>query len=323
MGNLEFKDYFVYEIKTIDNRHKSINNYSEGFSAAENIKGICGYIDQSGQETILSNCKKVYDFHDGLARTKDKKGNYVFINKNFEEVFSCKYFYVGNFYNGLALVRNENGLFGYIDKTGKEAIPCVYKSATDFIYQDAYTGKVCSKVFSDIDGSIYVDKKGNIVENVKEKNLINKKNKQTLMPYKGINKLYGYKNQEGKIIIPPVYIEAAEFNGGFAVVRDMSEHLYFIDEKGNKQSSYSIIKIYSTSKQEAINDLKELGYEIESVKFDSYYSEIKIGDESISVFSKTETELRDKKLTILKEIKENIDDLILSVSGKLPKSKKI
>ena len=64
---------------------------------------------------------------------------------------------------------------------------------------------------------------------------------QNLVPYSTYDNKYGYKDDNGEIIIPPVYDDAYEFSEGLALVRSGSFYGY-INESNTMIIPFKFIK---------------------------------------------------------------------------------
>lgn len=107
--------------------------FSEGLAVTYDKAGDkIGYINQSGDLTILYKYTAARNFSNGLALTKNSKGLYGYINTKGVTVIPFMYQLGGDFSGGLAAVQNSKGKWGFIDKRGKTVIPFQYYSAGIF-----------------------------------------------------------------------------------------------------------------------------------------------------------------------------------------------
>ncbi len=144
------------------------------------------------------------DYGNGLRRVK--KGDYYgFIDKNQKEVIPVKYFYLEEFTNGKSLVvaglekPNSPKKYGMIDKYDEAVVPFKY----DEIGFDYGNGLRRVK-------SAFKDKKNLLYT------------------------MYGFINENGKVVIPEEYIILGEFSGGktFVSAQKPDESAFLIDKTG-------------------------------------------------------------------------------------------
>lgn len=151
-----------------------------------------------------------------------------------------KYLYGYAFYEGLAAAEDKNNHYGYINLKGQFVIKSQFEWAEPF--QNGY-----AKVVT-LDGkNKYINKKGNIVVPPKdyEQNLKNEKGEgYKIVAAKYLSKSgiyvnrYGYKNSNGKIVIPCIYNLALDFSDGLALVQTDKRAFYFINKKGQIVLTY-------------------------------------------------------------------------------------
>lgn len=146
------------------------------------------------------------------------------------------------FSEGLAVVSrsDKNAVkkyFGYTDEYASEfKIPQIYTSATPF--KNGF-----ATVISDLyDGEYKIDHLGNIIGDVKQKEIYLEES-CNLQLYQDIEtKLYGYKNSQGEIIIPPSYDSANEFSEGVARVSNQTSKLRSHDYERDFSFGYINVK---------------------------------------------------------------------------------
>ena len=147
-------------------------------------------------------------FSEGLARVL-LNGKWGFINKKGAEVIPPQYEDAISFEDGLARVR-LNKKWGMINKTGETVIPFEYYFIYPFVNNEAeaYTGKYTLERSKLKLKYGKINKKGEITEafkNYKEKKI-------------DYSAKFGYKNMDGKEIIPPIYDKPIKFHRGLAIV---------------------------------------------------------------------------------------------------------
>jgi len=201
-GYIDKKGAFV-----INPQFSYARNFSEGLAGAyDDIRKSCGYIDKNGDFVIQPQFEKVKDFSSGMAAVMigkkwgyiNNKGDYV-INPQFDEV--------GHFSEGLIAV-SIGEKWGYIKSNGEFAINPQFSSASSF-------SEGLAAVYQNRVGAFYIGKDG--------KNVFNKVYEDAKQFSEGlgavkINKMYGYINIKGEIVINPQFGNALEFHDGKAEV---------------------------------------------------------------------------------------------------------
>lgn len=161
--NLEGKWGFIDKTGAwiIPPRYDWSSSFSEGL-APVSTNGTCGYVDKTGQLTLIppfkakeNDCAAVWgSFDNGISRwmVGDKYG---YINTRGELVIQPEFDLTFNFSEGLAFVEKDHK-YGFIDQTGKLAIEPQFYFAKDF-----HNGLAKVGLTQWIWG--YVDKTGQIV----------------------------------------------------------------------------------------------------------------------------------------------------------------
>jgi hypothetical protein len=212
--------------------------------------GATGYIDQTGKWVIRPQFRETGHFHEGLAMVtlKGQVGEarllYGFIDRTGKIVIPIRFDYVGPFSQGLAAARYGDKM-GYIDKSGNWAIEPKYKSAYEFvdglaavktsenhwIFINKQGKQALSATYSDAssfsDGVARVklqDQSGIIDKTGK---WILKESPDCPIPYhfyEGLgvvrlkDGLYGFIDKACKMVIPPSFSKASDFEEGLAAV---------------------------------------------------------------------------------------------------------
>lgn len=249
-----------------------------------------------------------------------------------------KYSRWGEFSEGLAWVQDHIGLYGYVNQEGEEVIPCQYGSANDFHDGLAF-------VFSSTsDQRFFIDQKGKVKIKVAKKIISVSNFHDGLVRIQSKNRLFGYMNQEGKVVISCQYDEATDFENGFAVacLNKFDGGLYLIDTFGtvkkriqcatmNSKNSLrngivpiavktglafmdTFGQIYSSRTEieqlgryySAVNPsfLHQTQFDIGSLEH--YYSEIIFNRNSMGVVADSKEELGKKKKEILEYLKKDV-----------------
>ncbi|GGA37573.1 WG repeat-containing protein [Okeania sp. KiyG1] len=109
----------------------------------------------------------------------------------------------------------SDGKWGYKDRAGKVVIPPKLETASEFSL-----GVAKVKINNQIQ---YIDSNGKFLDVNQPQELKNyhdevTDNTEELIRFK-VNDMHGYKNREGKEIIPPTYVAAWQFSEGLALVK--------------------------------------------------------------------------------------------------------
>jgi len=150
--------------------------------------------------------------------------------------------------NGRAIV-SKNGLYGIIDSEGKTVLNFQYDYISDYsdglaIATDKSGYKVINKY-----GKIVFENKGYISSFNEGYAIVESNNSPDA------HSLYGYLNREGKIVIPPQYESAGDFNNGRAIVKKQEGSYALIDTEGNILKTYD--KYYVGSLSDGMISYKE------------------------------------------------------------------
>ncbi|MBX3114625.1 MAG: WG repeat-containing protein [Fimbriimonadaceae bacterium] len=213
----------------------------------------CGYIDVTGKVVIPAQWEFAAEFREGLALVSNDWGNYSepgmtadFIDYSGKVVVKdilVDDIGLQGFSEGLAPFL-QNGKVGFIDKAGKVVIPAKYycepgDDQCGCVCEDGAVGEFKNGVTWAKLGhtEILIDRTGK--ELLKGENVRNASNRyiEGLAPYKK-RKLYGYKNLEGKVVIPAKYTFAGEFCEGvsFVTPQGLENQFVYIDKTGKQIS---------------------------------------------------------------------------------------
>jgi hypothetical protein len=145
-----------------------------------------------------------------------------FLDKTGKEVIPAQFERVNSFSQGLAAVE-VNNKWGFIDKTGKIIIPPIYEYALDF---KKYDNQVAARVVLNGANKI-INELGIVIDEP-----FIKINADELRPFSINGYLRGYKDINGKVVVPEIYSLAEPFEGGYGVVFDMEKGGGLIDVTG-------------------------------------------------------------------------------------------
>ena len=131
----------------------------------EDENGKMGYVNADNQIVIPAIWKYACDFCEDLAGVESaENGKCGFIDQTGKCVIPCIWDSCGPFSDGFAYVK-KNGKFGYINKTGEVVLPLIWDAAYNFYKGIAVVGEGKHT-------QIYIDKKGNVILDRNETNLI-------------------------------------------------------------------------------------------------------------------------------------------------------
>ncbi len=198
----------------VEPQYWEAEDFSEGLAAVQMGK-LWGYIDKQGRTALGPKWIAAQSFKEGLAGVCEEHGDCGYINKRGEWVIRGVRL-ISHFSEGLAQeMVDGDSRYGYklvfIDKTGQTVIKGPFEEAWDF-----KDGVAAVKVNDQIK---YIDKTGREVQKIE---------KLTSFTHKG---LFGFKDQTGKVVVPPQLELMFEFSEGLAPVRIRGRWGY-IDETG-------------------------------------------------------------------------------------------
>ncbi len=208
-----------------------------------------GYIDEKGEFEIEPGYELVTEFDEnGLAKIYSKQ-QVGLINEEGRVVLPPEYGDIGEVKEGVFTAISEEGYFIF-DKSGLKLF-----ETKDYSHIGRSSDGLLPVVKKDEEGNTksgYIDKKGNVVVELKYTNawefkngralvkvdenkhlIIDKEGKELAeLPYENIapdeenemfmfiddNKLYGYLNEKGEVVVEPKYSKASTFKDGTAVV---------------------------------------------------------------------------------------------------------
>ena len=194
--------------------NETANKFSE-FSVVIKDKKY-GFIDKTGNIVIEPQYDLANDFYEGLAcvRIGQKCG---FIYTSGKIVINSTFYASGDFSDGLAYVV-VNGASSFIDKTGAVVLNTSYSSSFEESYPRFYNGLVCLKDGAD---AVVVDKKGNVIFRQPEGSIQDFAEEMAVIsfPQANGNKLTGFIDKTGIMVIQPQFDLALSFSEGLAGVK--------------------------------------------------------------------------------------------------------
>lgn len=207
--------------------------------------GLCGFIDERGEEVIPCKYKCVSAFNNGIARVKKDYYTWLFIDKGDNVILQLDYEGVSDFAEGLALVM-RNGKCGYIDISGNEVIPCIYEKARLFNNGVAPVKN---------DKWVFIDKLGNVVSKELERDYDEVEMTESRLWRVYYSGKYGLVDMDGQEILPCIYKYIYKLADG--VWRADLDYPYercslLIDDAGNQLSSNKYDGIHSWERNQGV-----------------------------------------------------------------------
>lgn len=237
-----------------------------------------GFIDKEGKVQIPARFDHARPFRDGLAAVckcstdhtegplcSGAFGKWGFIDKTGKLVIDYRFASVSDFSEGLAACQFE-GRFGYIDKAGDLVIAARFKRQEAF--SDGYARTDLG--FIDKSGALIFAANWADITSFSEKRctwrkdgkyyLLDDKFKAVAGGFDKLGKmheglccfeedgLFGYIDQNGKVILTPQYLEAGQFSSGMALVKSKSGLLQAIDKQGR------VLAVIDDAKAAAISE---------------------------------------------------------------------
>ena len=206
-----------------------------------------GYVDRTGKIVISPKYLASGNFAQGLAPVQFINQKYGFIDRGGKTVVAAKYDLASGFVDGLAVVQ-IGGKMGAIDRRGKLVIQPVYtNSAGEF-----QAGLLAVKQgnlwgFVDRQGQMvikpqFVDPKlaqlGEEEVDIARFYLHRFSDGLAAVTRDGVN--YGYINNRGEMVIPPMFKYARAFTEGLGLVQTQTGTWGLIDRTGKMVTSFPI-----------------------------------------------------------------------------------
>ena len=188
-----------------------------------------GYMNQKGEVVLPANYDEVLEFStEGLSLVRkgkswsiiDKKGTAISTVNDFTPV-SIFGFGKRGYQNGY-LVVGSNKLLGVLDVKGKVVHDFKYNYISDF--HDGYAAAKIGKSFY----ILYKDGKSTGVDDI----LDLKEFKEGFAPFRGKNKLFGFMDPTGKVVIEATFKSIGYFSNGLAWAKTTEDKIGFIDKYG-------------------------------------------------------------------------------------------
>ena len=149
-----------------------------------------------------------------------------FISKSDKYQYSVNCSQISLIRDDVALVLKESR-FGYVDNDGEQIIPDVYKYATVFHNNMAWVVRN-----GDLPGVI--NRKGELKFSLREVDWVEIYIEDMARYYttEKKQKRYGFANEKGEKVIPPIYYDATPFSEGMAAVKGLDNKWGYIDKQG-------------------------------------------------------------------------------------------
>lgn len=195
-------------------------NFSEGVapvSISESGMGQYGFIDTKGNMVIEPKYRSADPFREGLAHVQTISGE-GFINHQGEEVIPPQYGFVSDFQNGTAFaVTKDKMQFVVLDQNGKEVRKLLEETeGLSYFYTPSWDLLEVEYPLGYHGVYRYYDKNGEFSrENYELRSGFSEGLSAVLDKETG---KYGYADEQGNMVIAPVFDYAARFKNGYAVV---------------------------------------------------------------------------------------------------------
>jgi hypothetical protein len=252
--------YFFININgdMVSKKYDSMTDSHEGRRAVKK-DGKWGFVDESGKEVVKPKYDKVWYFQNngravvkkgqkellinkngkeiskkydeiwgfqknGRARVK-KDGKFGLVDESGKEIVEPKYDYVWVFQNNGRAVVKKDGKWGFVDKSGKEVVKPKYDQVWYFNKQGIAIVKNDKKYFFiNINGEVVSKKYDSMTDSHEGRRAVKKGGK------------WGFVDNKGKEIVPPIYNEVERYKDGQAKVTMGAgplESSFYIDKRGN------------------------------------------------------------------------------------------
>ncbi|MDQ8005449.1 MAG: WG repeat-containing protein [Pedobacter sp.] len=231
----------------IQPKYQFAYSFTEGLASVQ-LNNLWGYVNAKGEEIIPFKLTFAGSFTNGSASVTDENYQSYHIDKTGKPLYLEKYEVVFEFFEGLAAAK-KNEAWGYIDKTGKTIIPFNFDDAGNFKYGKAIVGlggaekkfgvinkqgKILVPITSNSkpyfsEGLAFIDDAKKVIVDTLGKVAFPVNQYTFVYPFRegmavtdkseqeGI-KLLGYINKQGKVLVPSIYDEAADFYEGMGSV---------------------------------------------------------------------------------------------------------
>lgn len=198
--------------------------HPQNLTAFKDANGKWGFKDDKNKIIVQPKYDKTKPFAEGMAAvgiTEEGAEKWGYIDQNGKEIIPLIYGDAIRFSEGLAAVRpvgkTWDAYYGFIDKSGKLVIPHEYPFVFDTKMYDGWVftdGK--AKVYKD-KRIFYIDKTGKEVKDGTAAAQAQELKAFSDKPFDRFGK-WGFKDQNGKIIVAPKYNSFHPFREGLAAV---------------------------------------------------------------------------------------------------------
>ncbi|PAE36654.1 WG repeat-containing protein [Bacillus sp. 7884-1] len=200
----------------ISPQYEDLSEFQPNGLAVVWLKDHSGIIDQSGRFVVPPIYSSIYPFSDGLAIVDEEDKGYRIIDETGKILTDKTYpfTYFGAFHEHRLVfqdfVNRKEFLYGYLDSNGEIVIPAQYNYAHDFHEGKAIVGlKDGTSALIGLNGerlrTYPFERMGPLSEGL-------------ISLRKTDQDKSGYVNEEGMVVIPPVYSSAMLFENGRAIV---------------------------------------------------------------------------------------------------------
>ena len=241
----------LYEYDLGLGRYDEIEEYSNGYAVVIN-EGKYGYVDHSGNYNIEPTYQYAGAFGRDFGPIQDESGEWYYVDNegnrrmNYPDDLELEVTKLGYIGNGQYAVGNESTV--YFANTDGEIVSGPYQDAGAYNEQRAVVKKVDKWYLADLQGNILSDgyeqfamdvqrnsyRNGVAFAQIQEKYVMLNGDGKTVTTQKyqdakcflddtyaavEINGLWGFVDNQGKVVIEPVYEDALSFSNGFAAVK--------------------------------------------------------------------------------------------------------
>lgn len=249
----------------IQPRFLDANPFYDGFAVVKGLFGY-GYIDKTGHAVTPLFYLDADWFSEGLAAVKGLSG-YGYIDRTGKTVIPMKYCYADQFYNGIAIVGTDDKVIdkdhhvfkgfiidkqgnikkelGYISGSWNTDVIEIYdengaklsldenynvigKLANDKVYAGPFINGI-ARAYMEYDSEYYINKSGEpAFSGTFYRATDFSEGLAAVEPSNSSG--WGYIDEKGNFVIPPLYYDAHPFGEGLAILSDIA----IIDKQGNE-----------------------------------------------------------------------------------------
>ena len=225
----------LYEYDLGLGRYDEIEEYSNGYAVVIN-EGKYGYVDHSGNYNIEPTYQYAGAFGRDFGPIQDESGEWYYVDNegnrrmNYPDDLELEVTKLGYIGNGQYAVGNESTV--YFANTDGEIVSGPYQDAGAYNEQRAVVKKDDKWYLADVQRNSY--RNGVAFAQIQEKYVMLNGDGKTVTTQKyqdakcflddtyaavEINGLWGFVDNQGKVVIEPVYEDALSFSNGFAAVK--------------------------------------------------------------------------------------------------------